>query len=90
VPEIEIFETFTGADPLFVIVTLCILVFPTVTFPKLTLVELDESIPSLAPGFPELALVRPTQLDSPSVERIRLSVKMAAKGFCGREVECSP
>lgn len=72
------------------IVTLCVFVFPTVTFPKLTLVELDESRPALDPGFPEFALVRPTQLHNPKVERIRASVKRDAKRFCAREIECSP
>lgn len=56
-------EIFTVAEPVLVMVRLCVLLFPTETFPKLMLVELAESTPVLDPGspVPGPALVVPTQ-----------------------------
>jgi hypothetical protein len=71
-PVMVAWEMFTGALPVFVTVKLCVLLFPTETFPKLTLVELAESTPVLDPGFPEPepALVVPTQLVRVMVARM--------------------
>lgn len=80
---------FTVALPVFVIVTLWVLFLPTTTFPKLTLVELEESSPVFVPGLPEPALVRPTQLERPVVARIRARVSNAAKGRRAKKVPCS-
>ena len=71
-PEMVAWEMLTVALPVFVTVRLCVLLFPTETFPKVTLVELAESTPVLDPGFPEPepALVVPTQLVRVMVARM--------------------
>lgn len=80
-PVMVAWETFTAAVPVFVIVMLWILLFPTETFPKLTLLELAESTPVLVPGVPPVPpLVRPTQLESPMVARIVTNAKRDAMG----------
>ena len=82
-PVMVAWEMLTGALPVFVTVRLCVLLFPTETFPKLTLVELAESTPVLDPGFPEPepALVVPTQLVSVTVARMsaRAESSMASR-----------
>ena len=49
-PGVVAAEIFTGAVPVFVILTLCVAVFPTKTLPKLTLIELAARPTVLADG----------------------------------------
>jgi hypothetical protein len=41
-PEVVTSEMFAAADPVFVMLRLCVAVYPTETLPKLTLMELAE------------------------------------------------
>ena len=65
----------TDAVPVFVTVTLCIVMLPTATLPKLKLVALAVSTP--APGSPGVvfaALVYAAQLERPTIARTMASV----------------
>ena len=78
-PVIDACETFTVAVPVLVSVMLCVLLLPTATFPKFTLVALAESTPAPLPGFPaDPAFVTPTQPLRLKVARIAARVKSAA------------
>lgn len=74
------------AVPVFVTVTLWVVVFPTPTVPKLTVVRLADSMPAPAPvaftgGF---APVRPVQLESPRIAIMTASRITKASGPAGR------
>jgi hypothetical protein len=86
-PVMVAWEMLTGTLPVFVTVRLCVLLFPTETFPKLTLVELADSTPVLDPGFPEPepALVVPTQLVRVMV--VRMSARTESSVAIWREEE---
>jgi hypothetical protein len=57
VPEVVIFETLTVELPVLVSVTVCVLLLPTLTFPKLKLVALAESWSVVAAPVPLIAMV---------------------------------
>jgi hypothetical protein len=74
------------AVPVFVTVTLWVVLFPTPTVPKLTVVRLADSIPVPEPVVfaGGLALVRPVQLESPRIAIMTASRIIKASGPAGR------
>ena len=68
-PETVVRSMVTVEVPVFVTVTLWLVVFPTPTVPKLTVVRLADSIPVPEPVVfaGVLALVRPVQLERPMI-----------------------
>jgi hypothetical protein len=61
--------------PVFVTVTLAVVVFPTPTVPKLNVVRLAESMPELMVFAGLFALVYAVQLDNPAIATIVASVR---------------
>ena len=72
--------------PVFVTVTFWVVVFPTPTVPKLTVVRLVDSIPEPEPVVfaGVLALVRPVQLERPRIAIMTASRIIKASGPAGR------
>ena len=72
--------------PVFVTVTFWVVVFPTPTVPKLTVVRLADSIPEPEPVVfvGVLALVRPVQLERPRIAIMTASRIIKASGPAGR------
>jgi hypothetical protein len=72
--------------PVFVTVTLWVVVFPTPTVPKLTVVRLADSMPEPEPAVfaGGLALVRPVQLERPMIAIMTASRIIKESGPAGR------
>jgi hypothetical protein len=68
----------------FVTVTLWVVVFPTPTVPKLTVVRLADSMPKPTVFAGVLALVKPVQLERPRIAIITASRIIKASGLAGR------
>jgi hypothetical protein len=84
-PVTAVRSIVTVEVPVFVTVTLCVVVFPTPTVPKLTVVRLADSIPVPVPVFAGvLALLRPVQLERPMIAIITASRIIKPSGPAGR------
>lgn len=80
-PEIVASEMSTVAVPVFVTITLCVVLVPTATFPKLRLEELGVSTPAVElfePSFDAAALGYAAQPDSPATKPNVIITKMVS------------
>jgi len=73
-------EMSTVDVPTFVTVTLCTAVLPIATLPKLTVAELTERTPVLGVFGWAAALVKPAQLENPTIARIVASIERKTNG----------
>jgi hypothetical protein len=84
-PVTAVRSMVTVEVPVFVTVKLCVVVFPTPTVPKLTVVRLADSIPVPVSVFAGvLALLRPVQLERPMIAIITASRIIKPSGPAGR------
>jgi hypothetical protein len=85
-PVTAVRSMVTVEVPVFVTVKLCVVLFPTPTVPKLTVVRLADSIPVPVPVVfaGALALLRPVQLERPMIAIITASRIIKPSGPAGR------
>jgi hypothetical protein len=83
-PVTAVRSMVTVEVPVFVTVKLCVVVFPTPTVPKLTVVRLADSIPVPVVFAGVLALFRPVQLERPMIAIMTASRIIKASGPAGR------
>jgi hypothetical protein len=70
--------------PVFVTVTLSVIVLPTPMVPKLTVLRFAESVPEVVVFDGVFALVYGVQLESPAIAIRAVSITMKANGLAAR------